>query len=264
MLGKIMKYDFKALSRYLLPIYAILVGSAVALRLCIEITDATDGSLLGAILLLAFGLAFGLSALATLFSVFIIIIIHFYKSLLTDQGYFYLALPVSYDSHLISKILMGAVFMILSCVAFFVSLLPFLAGNVELPVLLNGFKTVFEGIAQISKYKNGALCLILFTFITLFGFQIKVYFSIILGQLWQKHRVLGAFLAYLGIGMVVRILGSLLSVNTISAFRIITNPDSLFNKATDWILMLLIFNILIYCLEYFFTKLIMKHKLNLE
>lgn len=264
MLGKIMKYDFKALCRYLLPIYAILVGSAVALRLCIEITDATDGSLLGAILVLAFGLAFGLSALATLFSAFIIIIIHFYKSLLTDQGYFYLSLPVSYDAHLVSKILMGAVFMILSCVAFFVSLLPFMIGNVELPAILSGFKAFFEGIARIMEYENGALCFILFTFIVLFGFQIKVYFSIILGQLWQKHRILGAFLAYLGIGMVVRILGSILSVNTISTFRLITNPDSLFNKATGWILMLLIFNVLIYILEYFFTRLIMKHKLNLE
>ena len=264
MLGKIMKYDFKALCRYLLPIYAILIGSSIALRLCIEITQATDGSFLGGILAVLFGLTFGLSTLVTLFSVFVIIIIHFYKTLLSDQGYFYLALPVSYDAHLISKILMGAVFIVLSLFALFVSLIPFFVGNVELPAILNVFKNIFEVVGEVGKYPYGIPCMILMLLIYLFGFQIKVYFCIFLGQLWQKHRILGAFLAYIATGLVLRIAASILSINSFNALKLIVNPENIFSKPLGLLLEVLVFYALVYALEYILTRFILKRKLNLE
>lgn len=264
MLGKIIKYDFKALCRYLLPIYAILVGSAIALRLCLEITGALDGSFLGGALVFVFALTFILATLATMLSAFIIITIHFYKSLLTDQGYFYLVLPVSHDAHLISKILTGAIFIVISFLALLVSFIPFAVGNVDIPQILDGLRDFFNIFGAFVKEPNGIPILILSAFTLLFGFQIKVYFSIALGQLWQKHRVLGAFLAYMGIGMATRILSAILSVNSFNALKLITNPYNVLSKTTGLFMELLIFTVALYFVEYFLTRYIMKNKLNIE
>ncbi|MBO4679634.1 MAG: hypothetical protein J5626_08185, partial [Lachnospiraceae bacterium] len=121
MLGKLIKYDLKSLGRLIVPLFAVLVGSSVALRICIELFGNTNGnegiaSLISSILSVVVALVYAMSLTASIFGVYVIIAMNYHKSLMSDKGYFYLTLPVSHDSHLVSKLLSGAIFIIISMV----------------------------------------------------------------------------------------------------------------------------------------------------
>ena len=108
MLGKLMKYEFRATAIYFLPIYAMLIlvsGLRYAVSL---ITEKFSGSypvfstfgLSAAYFLLAFGLAV---------TTFVVIIIRFYKNLLGAEGYLMFTLPVSISQNILAKLIPAVV-----------------------------------------------------------------------------------------------------------------------------------------------------------
>ena len=270
MLGKLIKYDLKSLGRLIVPLFAVLVGSSVALRICIELFGNTNGnegiaSLISSILSVVVALVYAMSLTASIFGVYVIIAMNYHKSLMSDKGYFYLTLPVSHDSHLVSKLLSGAIFIIISMVVFVISFLPLFLGNIDLPDLLDGLKDIWDLMRQYVLAKNGVLIMCLWAIVVLFGTQIMIFFCITVGQLWSNHRILGAFLAFIGHLILSKTISSVLSVNKLNAFN-----SELFDLASVGevfsaiLLRLIIYYLIIYAIEYVITRFVLKNKLNIE
>ena len=84
MLGKLFKYDLKSLGRFIFPLYAVLFGSAVALRIFFELfgngVDSNGAAsfvyrLLGSVIAIIYALAI----LASIFGVYVVIAINYHK-----------------------------------------------------------------------------------------------------------------------------------------------------------------------------------------
>ena len=120
MLKKLMKHDFRALSRTLFPLQIGVLGGGLVATLLTALTirlgqntASTGGSALFRQLVMGvsatasvlIGIAIIASALITL----LLICYHFYRSFLGDEGYLTFTLPVSTSKLIWSKLLTGMI-----------------------------------------------------------------------------------------------------------------------------------------------------------
>ena len=270
MLGKLFKYDLKSLGRFIFPLYAVLFGSAVALRIFFELfgngVDANGASafvyrLLGSVIAIVYALAI----LASIFGVYVVIAINYHKSLMSDRGYFYLTLPVSHDMHLVSKLLAGALLILLSAVVFMLSFLPLFIGNIQLPDIISVLNEVWETIRELFLSKNAWLIMTFLALGYLFGIQILIFFCITVGQLIPNHRILGAFLAFIAHTILSRSIAGIFASAGLERLNISVFDMSLVSEALSGIILRsIIYYLIIYVIEYLITRFVMKHKLNIE
>ncbi len=108
MLGKLIKYDIKALSRFLPVLYGTLTVITLLIRFNMVKLIMFDA--LGMAVLFAFILLLILMVGATE----LFIGIHFYRSLFSDEGYLTHTLPVSSSRLLLSKTVAGSIWLIIS------------------------------------------------------------------------------------------------------------------------------------------------------
>ena len=94
MLGKLIKHEFRATGRILLPVYLVMLLTAALVRGFQVLTEQTAGEFMRALAVLSVLLfsaaVFGGSILA-----FVLMIYRFYKNLMTDEGYLMFTLPVT-------------------------------------------------------------------------------------------------------------------------------------------------------------------------
>ena len=113
MLGKIIKYDMKAMNRFLIIIHAFLLIYAFFIRILITgRLTANNVHNLGNTYFLILGLtvSFGIILLTCVaFATSIIIAVHFYKSTYSDEGYLTHTLPVKKGTLLIAKVIAGTI-----------------------------------------------------------------------------------------------------------------------------------------------------------
>ena len=209
MLGTLIKYEFKAVGRLLLPLYGAWLIAAVMLGL--SIGNAGAGSPL---FIALSGILYGGAAMVSVVLTCILLIQRFYKNLLGNEGYLTFALPVSTGNHLINKILSGAVWGTAGLiVAIFSGLL--------IAACIEGFDTVFENFKFIAfesevlmqdKINFGLIILEVFLVILVAFAETaaKVYAAIAVGHQWSNHRVLGAIAAFIGFGIIESVVGNLI------------------------------------------------------
>lgn len=111
MLGKLIKHEFRATRRVMLPLYLILLVTAVAANFSTRMLfDSRHWALatLGTLLVIAFGVAIiGVCVMSV-----VVMIQRFYKNLLQDEGYIMLTLPASIHQHVWAKLIVSAVWFI--------------------------------------------------------------------------------------------------------------------------------------------------------
>lgn len=264
MLGKMFKYDFKAVSRFLWLIYGLVIFSAIGLRISIEVIEHLDAPVMGVLSTITMSAAYVISVIAVVLGTMIVLIVHFYKSMMQDCGYFFFTLPVSYDTHLIAKILLGALFIVIATVVIGLSVIPFAIGNLPLSDIWDGFKELFEGIAYAFGTGNCVVITIMTLILALFAGPMEIYFCIIVGQLWRKHRIAGAFITFIALDFIRRIVSSLVTLAFgFSVGKIFTagNVDQIYR---GMMYPSLLFSLIVMVAEYFVSRYILKNKLNLE
>lgn len=199
MLGKLMKYEFRATAIYFLPIYVVLVLVS-GLRYVVSLISqkfsngfsAFSGFSLSAIyLLLALGLAI---------TTFIVIIIRFYKNLLGTEGYLMFTLPVSVEQNILAKLIPSVVWFFGSCVLGMLTIAPAMG----LRFNDNPF-TMFTGIRLGDVLE--ILLAVLMVIGSIAGTFLFYYLCMCIGQMFNSHRFLASAGAYIVIQMVLQILG---------------------------------------------------------
>ena len=199
MLGKLMKYEFRATAIYFLPIYVVLVLVS-GLRYVVSLISqkfsngfsAFSGFSLSAIyLLLALGLAI---------TTFIVIIIRFYKNLLGTEGYLMFTLPVSVEQNILAKLIPSVVWFFGSCVLGMLTIAPAMG----LRFNDNPF-TMFTGIRLGDVLE--ILLAVLMVIGSIAGTFLFYYLCMCIGQMFNSHRFLASAGAYIVIQTVLQILG---------------------------------------------------------
>ena len=115
MLRKLLKHEFRATGRVMLPLFLIVLGTAVGANLSVRVLLDTPNKvldILGGLLIVAFAIAiFGVCIMSV-----VVMVQRFYKNLLQDEGYVMMTLPVSVHQHIWSKLIVSAVWFALTLI----------------------------------------------------------------------------------------------------------------------------------------------------
>lgn len=214
MLGTLMKYEFKAVGRILLPLYAAWLIASILLGLSLN-SDIAGGSTL---FITLSGLLYSGATIAAILLTVIILIQRFYKNLLGNEGYLMFALPVSTGKHLFNKVFSGAIWSFFGVLVALITALALFITMEGFATFLDLVKDSIHGISLAIKEAPSSVLivfeLIIMALAAAAEFAVKVYAAIAVGHQWGNHRILGAILAYIGFGIVESIIANLLNMLT--------------------------------------------------
>lgn len=268
MLKKLYKHEFHSLFRSLLPIWAALIGFAVLSRLTF-LTDIDNNIL---------NMVRGLSVTAYVLGIFavfivglVIVVMRFYKNLLTHEGYLTFTLPFTPTQHIVCKLICGVVVIIINFVVVICSLLVLGAGTEILGEILSDIRIALTALpeyfsaGQIALISSEVLLLLL---LSPFQSLLMFYAAMALGQQF-KNKVGGAAIAYICLYAAVQIITSLIMIpiSFVTAGGM-EELDNLINDSVMYLSLFLLFLIVVSAvlsIVYFvITRHFLTKKLNLE
>ena len=266
MLKKLYRHEFHALFRSLWPLYAGLLMLALLSRL-MDMSFFDRSQLVVQILYNSFMSLYVLGIIAMLIISFAVVIVRFYRHLLTGEGYLSFTLPFTAGQHITCKLVCGVVaglvsfaftvlsLLILSLGTSFIDWQGFFTGLWQLLQIIPTWQTILL-VVEVVLIIPVALCQSLLMF----------YVSMAIGQ-QCKNRIGGAVLAYLAIEAALQIL----------AFAVIMPLSTQITPLIGWLSRLtgseaalmglstaLGISLILSTVYYFVTRHLLTHKLNLE
>lgn len=256
MLGKLMKYEFKATGRIMLPLYAALLGFAIINKIFIGTNMAEmNMDFLGGVPALITMVGYFITMAAVFVGTLIITLQRFYKNLFGDEGYLMHTIPVKASQNIASKLIVSMIWTIISG---FIAMISVFIMAFEPEI----FKEIIEALKMIYP-EIGSNIIVIIEFIILgivyLAYEIMVlYASLSIGQLFKSKKILGAFAGFMIINVVQQAI-----IGTISA--IFFANVNFMNIVSEYIFLCgigvsLLFFIALFCI----TNYILKNKLNLE
>jgi hypothetical protein len=275
MLGKLLKHEVKATGRTFLPLYGALliltIFTKVAMtigapNLFIESEAVEMGPIAEIILGIAFTLYFVL-VVALCVMTLVVIIQRFYKNLFTDEGYLMFTLPVKTWEMVFSKLVVGFMWSIVCGLMLAISGFILSLGSFS---MLEVSQAISAGYADFYAQFGMSLNVILFElFLCMLvggiASILMIYVSIAIGQLFNQHRIIAAFGAYIVITIVMQIVASviMLVVPLMNLESYMDGVEAM--SAIQWFINgTTLFNVVLCVLFYFGTQYIMQKHLNLE
>lgn len=266
MLGKLLKHEWNATARLILPLYLVLAVFTLINCVMLRLDLYPHNGVLMLIPVFLIG-GYVLSILAILVMTLVTLILRFCKNLMGDEGYLMFTLPVKTHQLITSKLLIACGWSILSAIAVAASLFGVLGtpeNLVQFGVGLRDFslqaKAAFgmSGAALLAMLGAGVL-------VSLVSSILMVYTSVALGQLAGKHRVLLSFAAYVALYTALQIIGVILVVSV--GMPLNNQPANAVDAAGVARLLLLLgigLGAALSAAYYWATQYILKRKLNLE
>ena len=276
MLGKLIKKDMKATSRFFLPLILGYIGASVLGKVLIEILLSIDPDAAGS----------NVFNILTIFSVFylslfifylvayyilttVFLVYDFYKTMISDQAYLTHTLPVKTSSLIHSKIIVSVIWQIIVNVLVILSVLLLMTGHVRFTYygsLLAEFMQMFDEALH-AEMGMGAFSfcvyMVIFALIDLISGPLMFYASIALGHLSGKHRILWAILWYSGFYMAMQIITTIVMVVMGYNFGL-ANSAMMGNFFQRYFSFGLLFSLAVTALFYWITRWVFEKKLNLE
>ena len=274
MLRKLLKHEFRATARVMIPLYLITVLLAVLTRATALWAEMVtfDGMLGRNFLALLSGIiifGFVLALIATFVVAVILAILRFRSNLMADEGYVMFTLPVSTHTLVWSKLIVSAVWFLGAVVVDVLSLLALVA-NVEMFWELG---RVFQEIAdQWNAYYvgNGVAflveCLLLFLVFCVVA-CLEFYTPLAIGHSFAQHKMLLSVAFFFAIQVVTQIVSGML---LFAGIPMLDSMDGWLNSLTPataihgfmWgsILISAIYGAILYCIT---IRMLHRH-LNLE
>lgn len=225
MFGKLLKYEWKAMMKTMLPIY----GAALALA-------AINGFLLQSVLggfigrsrifstmqtaaVTLYMLALGAMGVFTA----VMIIQRFYKGLLKQEGYLMFTLPVKTWKLVFSKASVSFIVTVLSMIVGIFSMglfagLDFLKVLIELPAgIFNLFREGYQREPALCMHMLGfSMEILLGLVVAGFASIYELYFSMALGQLSRNHKVIWSVIWFMAVSTVMNFAVMLLMGNGVN------------------------------------------------
>ncbi|MGN1002543.1 MAG: hypothetical protein ACI4PC_07200 [Oscillospiraceae bacterium] len=207
MLGKLMKYEFKATARIFLPVYAVLVALCLIGRIVGNFEELSD-SIVFVIGVMLIAAAFCAVAVVT----FVLIIKRFWDNLLGREGYLMHTLPAREWQHILAKLFTSAIWCLCSVLVALLAI--FLLAGDAIRITFNGefLGTLREMFAA---FREHALLGVMIRFVVetvvllligCFAAILMMYLAMSIGQLVNRGRVWAAIGSYVGISILLSLL----------------------------------------------------------
>lgn len=268
MLKKLYKHEFHSLMRSLMPIWAALLGFAALSRLTFLLDF--DNDILNTLKVLSVT-AYVMGIFAVFIVGLVIVVMRFYKNLLTHEGYLTFTLPFTPTQHIICKLVCGVVVMIIDFIIVICSLLILGAGTEILGEILSDIKMALNTLPQyLSAGQISLLSLEIGVLMLLSPFQslLMFYAAMAIGQQF-KNKVGGAAIAYICLYAAVQIISTLMmiSVSFMGAGSMDEVNDLINNSVTYFsvfMLFMIVFSAALSTVYFVITRHFLTKKLNLE
>lgn len=292
MLGKLFKYEWKGLRFPMLIMLIVLAGTTVlTCSIIVTINPKYDETFtwysVMALVLSIFLYYFGVIGCSL--GVMLIIAIRFYKTCYTDQGYLTHTLPVSTQKILNVKLISSVAAVLFLILAVAVSLL--VIANVGINHILsiaiaesNGY---LGDVAEARRLFFREMSIVFSEFEDELGISLGMYIvyltayfviaiianvvtilgCVSLGQLYTKHRIIGAIAAFFAVQFILKILGYFA---TMPMYAKLMRADKYYEEYTAFGLasptmnLTLLFSVIIAVIMYFINLHMLTKKLNLE
>jgi len=258
MLGKLLKYEYKATVITFIPILLAFIVSAAFIRLLGMIsTDNIAISILNGLIIFAFIMLF----IVILFFPIISGAQRFRKNLLKDEGYLMNTLPVKSGSLILTKFIASLSWVVASFVGAALALLILIIGNEKFSSVVDELKPVIEMAKnEISKRPllvAEVIALIVLGFIV---FLFQLYTAICIGHLSNSKRGLVSVGAFIGLYFVTEMISMTFASIFKDFYSTLTTEQALYYTFGPSI----IFDLLYLVAFYFITSKILTKHLNLE
>lgn len=212
MLNKLIKYEFRATRRVMLPlIAAVLLLGPLSGYSSIMLDSGDSGAIVNLVSVLIL-VGFTLSVAAICAMCVIIMIQRFYKNLLGDEGYLMFTLPVSVDALVWAKLIVSFAWFAFTALALFVAvnLLGLVSSAIVLDVatierLTRGTKDFFSLVGTGNILGYIAEFVVMMFFASCFT-CLQFYLAMAIGQSFSNHKVLFSILAYFALNIVISII----------------------------------------------------------
>lgn len=278
MLGKLFKYELKATGRMILPFYAGLLGMTLLFRIfsAIRMPVGRFRNLYEIFTVLATAI-FIILILSTFFVCFIVMLTRFYKNIYGDEGYLMNTLPVSAAQNIWAKVFCSVIWYLASFVVCGLTGFIFFFGG-YLSEIVNGFGTfwrtlIYDVLPQVTMYGTVSAAgifieIAIMMILSLFSAPLMMYLCISIGQKMPRHKILGAFGAYLAITFALQTVTSLVGV-LLGMANLPGWVDTFVNNQPTTFMMLLLGGTLVLQLvlagiSFFVTNHLLGKQLNLE
>lgn len=282
MLGKLMKYEWRGLRKPMLILLAILAGTTLLTSILIlSINPENDEVVLNISFLttLASVMIYYFGLIACSLGVSLAIAIRFYKTCYTDQGYLTHTLPVSTRQLVGAKTIVACLCQLIMMICIVLSLViligVFFSHMISFADYneLNNINHIFYEINEEFTTEFGisftAFCVFIcgFSLISCVTSTMIIMGCVSLGQLYTKHRVLGAIIAYFLVTFVMQIaayIGMIPFYANITKAEIAGETLKIFPAIMPMYLPILIVQIILAIGMYFTNIHMMTKRLNLE
>lgn len=232
MLGKLFKHEFKDTGKVLLPLNLALIGVTIIGMVVLGLRIFDTDSIAVGFLAIALVLFYILAIVALFIVTYIYLMLRFYRSMYSSEGYLTHTLPASTFSILNTKILVSVFWAFLTMALSVVSVLALIltafsaSGELSSADLAN-FQTEMEHIFGIS---TGSLIGwgLLLMLVSSFSGLLMIYCSISIGQLFNKYKVGAAIVTYVIIYIVLQIVSMIVSLT--QSLDTATNPGVLLQR----------------------------------
>lgn len=270
MLGKMMKHEWNAVMKVLLPANLVLVAITIIGRIMVSArvfeADSEIVAVLAGLSLVIYILCLmAVSLCATIFIAF-----RFYKSVYTDEGYLLHTLPVSTHEITLSKTLVGASWTLITSFVVMLSVFVLVTGCLapgswgEIVRECSHLISVYVG----PRFTAWVVFFVFLMIVSCFYSVLWLFAGISFGQLLPKHKVLGAFIGFGIIYFAMQIFSfiSMFATGTMKkAYEMIDgSTDAVISYMESVYLQSFVLCAIFTVLFYFFTNYMMKKKLNLD
>lgn len=273
MLRKLLKHEFRATGRVMVPVIAILLATSLGANLSLRYlmdSRAWFLSMLGLLLITAFGLAI----VGVFIVAFILMIQRFYKNLLQDEGYVMLTLPVSIHQHIWSKLIASSVWFILTTLAVILASCIVAFNIAFIKDLFQGLGMLFRELREVRPVYafNGAAFLVelaALLFLGLVAMCLQFYAALAAGHSFPNHKMVLSVAWFFGLQFAFQLL-SVSALEVLDRLNFFAFFDHFYFSDHNMagihlgILFMIVLTVIYGGIFYIITTLFMKRRLNLE
>lgn len=273
MLSKLIKYEIKATKRIMIPAIIALICVSVLNGVLVGIStnNILHDSIIYNIFSAVSGSVYMLGIMAILILAAVLSIIRFYKADLSNEGYLTHTLPINIGKEILSKVIVGTLWVILTGIAIIISMLfiyMFASFFNFSSVDLNYYMDNLHRIVTMNNWGDLLIAMLYLFIVILLGCANKilsVYSAMAIGFSFNKNKILLSFVSYIAISVLTTILTIILGVIFVSPlYNFLSNTLSPIAMAHLVFVGLIAFLLILNIIYFFIVKFFFERKLNLE
>ncbi len=215
MLGKLIKHEFRATGRTMLPILGVVLIMALLANLSSPGFEVTDVTIIQILLGLLFAFLF-IGIIAAGVVALVVMINRFYKNVLGEEGYLTMTLPVSTHAIIWSKLIVSFVWFVATAIVALIAMFLTVAGiaRMDLSYIFSNFPTLSEVLNDFYTFSGFnsstmpvfVLEAVAYSFLSALVICLHFYASMAIGHGFKNRKVLMSVVFFIVISFIFQLL----------------------------------------------------------